>query len=172
MVTWLYLVKSMDISSIGIGQRCMPNLPHHQKPSVPSVRSVAFISYMSAPKASAASYAVRFVYPMREKYTTSRVLSRPMFLYLAVSTVKPSCRMNTYAAQPVHACARPNMKYSVDITFSGNITNCMRIQSMSVTPNTPPSITPALLRAKSSPAAIRLLSPFTISSAMPENTKS
>ncbi len=98
MVTWLYWVKSMDMSSIGIGQRCMPNLPHHQNPSVPSVRSVAFISYMSAPKASAASYAVRFVYPMREKYTTSRVLSRPMFLYFAVSTVKLSCRMNTYAA--------------------------------------------------------------------------
>ena len=47
-----------------------------------------------------------------------------------------------------------------------------RLHSISVTPNTPPSTTPECFFASSSPAAVRLVRPFTISSAQPEKVKS
>ena len=47
----------------------------------------------------------------------------------------------------------------------------MQIQSMSVTPNTPPRTTPLFFFIKSRTAAVRLLIPLTISSAMPGNRK-
>ena len=48
----------------------------------------------------------------------------------------------------------------------------MQIHSISVTPNTPPSTTPECFFANSSPAAVRFVRPFTISSAQPEKVKS
>ena len=46
----------------------------------------------------------------------------------------------------------------------------MQIQSMSVTPNRPPRKTPLFFPAKSRAAAVRLLIPLTIKSAMPGKT--
>ena len=47
----------------------------------------------------------------------------------------------------------------------------MQIQSMSVTPNSPPRKTPLFFFASRSPAAVRLVIPLTISSAIPEKVK-
>ena len=55
--------------------------------------------------------------------------------------------------------------------FGGNMQNWMQIHSISVTPNTPPSTAPDRFFASSSAAAVRLVSPFTISSAQPENVR-
>lgn len=46
------------------------------------------------------------------------------------------------------------------------------IQFYMFPPNSPPSVTPARFSASSSPAAVRLVRPLTISSAQPENVRS